>query len=303
MIDKKPANKIKLNRSQIREGLKQIPIESIIMGEGKKKALTTKQKGFIKDVAMGKTKAQAYRDNYNSKTTKKLQGDAGYKLSAKPVINAEIEAFKLALEAQAHYEGANLKALILHQLTIHALSPETPPASRIRALELLGKSYDVGLFVERKEITTINSSHDAKNKLMKQLKDALKRNAITVDYDMTGESLLDEIKGTPPPNQITEPQTHRTPTPQIDRHDAQSDTHSIPHTKSPQIDAQPIDYIEENSQVATLPDDTNNINKEAQVIDSEGKKVNEGVGASISTEEGKGEDTETPPRTVWKEKG
>jgi hypothetical protein len=144
MIDKKPANKIKLNRSQIREGLKQIPIESIIMGEGKKKSLTTKQKGFIRDVAMGETKAQAYRNNYNSKTTKKLQGDAGYKLSAQPVINAEIEAFRLALEAQAHYEGSNLKALILHQLTIHALNPDTPPATRVRALELLGKSYDVG---------------------------------------------------------------------------------------------------------------------------------------------------------------
>jgi hypothetical protein len=298
MIDKKPANKIKLNRDQIREGLKQIPIESIIMGEGKKKALTTKQKGFIKDVAMGVTKAQAYRNNYNTKAKPKQAGTEGCKLSAKPIINSEIEAFKLALEAQAHYEGANLKALILHQLTIHALSPETPPASRIRALELLGKSYDVGLFVERKEITTINSSHDAKNKLMKQLKDALNRNAITVDYEMSGESLLDEIKGTPTPSQITESQTHRTPTPQIDRHDAQSDTHSIPHTES-----QAIDLIEENSQVATLPDETNNINKDAQVIDSEGKEVNKGVGVLIFTEEDKGKDTETPPVTVWTEKG
>jgi hypothetical protein len=299
MIDKKPANKIKLNRSQIREGLKQIPMESIIMGEGKKRTLTTKQKGFIRDVATGKTKAQAYRDNYNSKTTKKLQGDAGYKLSAKPVINAEIEAFRLALEAQAHYEGANLKALILHQLTIHALSPDTPPATRVRALELLGKSYDVGLFVERKEITTINSSFDAKNKLMKQLKDALKRNAITVDYDMTGESLLDEIKGTPPPAEIAEAETHPTRTTIYGHADTPSYTHSIPHTKSPQIDSQTIDSKQEKEQVATLPDDTNNINNDAQVIDSKG----EGEGVLISTDEDKGGVTETPPVTVWNEKG
>jgi len=300
MIDKKPANKIKLNRSQIKEGLKQFPIESLIMGEGKKKTLTTKQRGFIKDVASGVTKAQAYRNNYNTRAKPKQAGTEGCKLSAKPIINAEIEAFRLALEAQAHYEGANLKALILHQLTIHALSPDTPPATRVRALELLGKSYDVGLFVERKEITTINSSMDAKNKLMKQLKDALSRNAITVDYSMTGESLLDEIKGTPTANQSAEPQTHRTPTPQIDRTDTPADMHTIPHAKSPQIDAQPIDSIEEKEQVATLPDDTNNINNDAQVIDSEGEV---GVGVSISTEEAKGEDTETPPRTVWTEKG
>jgi hypothetical protein len=292
--NKKPANKIKLNRSQIREGLKQLPIESLIMGEGKKRTLTTKQKGFVRDVALGKTKAQAYRDNYNTKTTKKLQGDAGYKLSTKPVINAEIEAFRMALEAQSHYVGGNLKALIMHQLTQHALNEDNPPASRIRSLELLGKSYDVGLFVERKEITTINSSMDAKNKLMKQLREVMNRNALTVDYDMTGESLLEEIKGTPTLNETSEPQTHRTPTPQ-NRHDiAESDLHTIPHNGS-----QPIDLKEENSQVATLPDDTNNINNDAQVIDSKG----EGEGVLNSTDEDKGGVIETPPVTVWNEKG
>ena len=303
MITKKPANKIKLNRSQIKEGLKQFPMESIIMGEGKKRTLTAKQRGFIKDVASGVTKAQAYRNNYNTRAKPKQAGTEGCKLSAKPIINAEIEAFKLAIEAQAHYEGANLKALILHQLTIHALSPDTPPATRVRALELLGKSYDVGLFVERKEITTINSSFDAKNKLMKQLKDALSRNAITVDYAMTGESLLDEIKGTPTANQSAEPQTHRTPASQNARHDTPSDTHSIPHTKSPQIDAQPIDSIEEKEQVVTLPHDINDMNIDAQVIDSEEEKKEEGEGVLNVWEESEESIQEDPPVNVWKEKG
>ena len=300
MIDKKPANKIKLNRSQIREGLKQIPLESIIMGEGKKKTLTTKQRGFIKDVASGVTKAQAYRNNYNTRAKPKQAGTDACKLSAKPIISAEIEAFKLALEAQAHYEGANLKALILHQLTIHALSPDNPPASRIRALELLGKTYDVGLFVERREITTINSSHDAKTKLMKQLKDALKRNAITVDYDMTGESLLEEIKGNSTKTETAEVDTHYTPASQNDRHDTPSDTHSIPHAKSPQIDAQPIDYIEEKEQVATLPHDINDINNDVQVIDYKGE---EGEGVLNVWEESEESVQEHPPVNVWKEKG
>ena len=303
MIDKKPANKIKLNRSQIREGLKQIPLESIIMGEGKKKTLTTKQRGFIKDVALGKTKAQAYRDNYNSKSKKQYQGNEAHKLASNPTINNEIEAFKLALEAQAHYEGANLKALILHQLTIHALSPDTPPSSRIRALELLGKTYDVGLFVERKEITTINSSHDAKTKLMKQLKDALKRNAITVDYDMTGESLLEEIKGNSTKTETAEVDTHYTPASQNDRHDTPSDTHSIPHAKSPQIDAQPIDYIEEKEQVATLPHDINDINNYAQVVDFNEEKKEEGEGVLNVWEESEESVQEHPPVNVWREKG
>lgn len=303
MIDKKPANKIKLNRSQIREGLKQIPIESIIMGDGKKRSLTTKQRGFVRDVAMGKTKAQAYRDNYNSKSKKQYQGNEAHKLASNPLIHNEIEAFRLALEAQSHYEGANLKALILHQLTIHALSPDTPPATRVRALELLGKSYDVGLFVDRKEITTINNSVDAKTKLMKQLKDALNRNAITVEYDMTGESLLDEIKGNSTKTETAEVDTHYTPASQNDRHDTPSDTHSIPHAKSPQIDAQPIDYIEEKEQVATLPDDINNINNDAQVIDSNEELKEEGEGVLNVWEESEDSVQEHPPVNVWREKG
>jgi hypothetical protein len=295
---KKPANKIKLNRTQIREGLKQLPIETIIMGEGKKRTLTTKQKGFIRDVALGETKAQAYRNNYNTKTKAKYQGDAGYKMSTNPVINQEIEAFKMALEAQAHYEGGNLKALIMHQLTLHALNEDNPPASRIRSLELLGKSYDVGLFVERKEITTINNSMDAKNKLMKQLREALNRNALTVDYDMTGESLLEEIKGVSPLSEISEPQTHRTPTTQNGHDSTESDLHTIPHNGS-----QAIDLKQENPQVATFTDDINDMNNDAQVIDSKGKKINKGEGVSNFTEEVKGEVTETPPVTVWTEKG
>ena len=288
MITKKPANKIKLNRTQIREGLKQIPIESIIMGEGKKKTLTTKQKGFIRDVATGKTKAQAYRDNYNSKTTKKLQGDAGYKMANNPVINAEIEAFKLAIEAQAYYDDANLKALVLHQLTLHALNENIPPATRVRSLELLGKSYGVGLFVERKEITTINSSHDAKNKLMKQLKEALSRNAITVDYEMTGDSLLEEIKGNSTKTETAEVDTHYTPASHIDRHDTPSDTHSIPHNES---NCKPFTVLNQD------------INNDPQDVDYKEEKKEGGEGVLNVWEESKEVIQEHPPVTVWTEKG
>lgn len=192
---KKPANKIKMSRTEIREALNQIPLETIISGEGKKRILTKKQRGFIKDVAMGETKAQAYRNNYNSKTKAQYQGNEAHKLASNPTIANEIEAFKVALLAREYQEGNKLKAFIVHQLTLHALNEDNPPASRIRSLELLGKSYDVGLFVDRKEVTTINNSIDLKAKLIEQLKDAMYKNSITIDYDMSGESLLNEIAG------------------------------------------------------------------------------------------------------------
>jgi hypothetical protein len=226
---KKPANKIKMSRTEIREALDQIPLETIISGEGKKRTLTAKQKGFVRDVAMGETKAQAYRNNYNSKTKPKYQGDAGYKMSNNPVINQEIEAFKVALLAREYQEGTKLKAFIMHQLTLHALNEDNPPASRIRSLELLGKSYDVGLFMEARKESTINNSVDIKAKLIEQLKDIMYKNSITIDYDMSGESLLDEIEGKKDGILVGDSDD---PTPEMSVRGGMADMHTIPDSQS-----------------------------------------------------------------------
>ena len=237
---KKPANKLKLNRSQIRAALNQIPLETIIGGEGKKRTLTAKQKGFIRDVALGETKAQAYRNNYNTKTKPKYQGDAGSKMANNPVISQEIEAFKVALLAREYQESTKLKAFIMHQLTLHALNEDNPPASRIRSLELLGKTYDVGLFMEARKEATINNSIDIKAKLMEQLKDIMRKNAITIEHD-DGNSLLEELRGDA--DEILLADTHYTPTPLNEPVHASPDIHSIPHTESLK-NMQPIDNIE-----------------------------------------------------------
>ena len=294
---KKPANKIRMNRSQIREALDQIPLETIISGEGKKNTLTAKQRGFVKDVAMGKTKAQAYRDNYNSKTKAKYQGDAGSKMAKNPVINQEIEAFKVALLAREYQTGTQLKAFIMHQLTQHALNEDNPPASRIRSLELLGKSYDVGLFVERKEVTTINNSGDIKAKLIEQLKEVMSKNAITIEHDASGDSLLEELKGNGEESLLAD--THYTPTPQNQPLPTQPDMHSIPHTESPENDyennkliLQPIDSNEESNTSCNV--------SRCIATDSE---ENGGVGGVKNSEEEGKIATENTPVNDLKQKG
>jgi hypothetical protein len=178
---------------------------------------------------MGETKAQAYRNNYNTKTKPKYQGDAGSKMANNPVINQEIEAFKVALLAREYQKGEQLKAFIMHQLTLHALNEENPPASRIRSLELLGKSYDVGLFMEARKESTINNSVDIKAKLMEQLKDIMHKNSITIEYDMSGESLLDEISGNQGENSAV---VDDDPTPEMSVRGGASDTHTIPDSES-----------------------------------------------------------------------
>ena len=54
----------------------------------------------------------------------------------------------------AQASALSLRHLVLEQLQKEALNPTNNESSRIRALELLGKTSDVGLFVERIETTT-----------------------------------------------------------------------------------------------------------------------------------------------------
>ena len=117
-IPKKPANHLKLNKRAIRESLDQLPIERILTGSGKKRSLTTKQREFAREVALGNTKAGAYRKVYNTKAKPKQVGTDASKLASKPSISAEIEAFRQAFEAQEYLSNDKLKALVLHQLTL-----------------------------------------------------------------------------------------------------------------------------------------------------------------------------------------
>jgi hypothetical protein len=134
---------------------------------------------------MGKTKAQAYRDAYKVDATPATIHTAPYEVAANPAVAREVEAYKLALEAEKHRTPSQLKALLVQQLVQHSLDQEFPPASRVACLKLLGSLYDVGAFVERKEITTINRSGDIRARLLSRL------TTITVDADVKVDDALD----------------------------------------------------------------------------------------------------------------
>lgn len=176
----------KLTRAQIREGLDTIPIETLLSsGQGKQPKLTTKQRDFAKAVAMGKTKAQAYRESYKADATQSTIVCAPYKLAADARIQQEVEAYKLAIEAEKHRTPLQLKALLVQQLVQHSLDDDFPPASRVQCLKLLGSLFEVGAFVERKEITTVNRSEDIRTRLLSRLQ------TITVDADVKVDDALD----------------------------------------------------------------------------------------------------------------
>lgn len=181
----------KLTRAQIKEGLDQIPIESLLSsGANKKPNLTSKQREFARAVAMGKTKADAYRENYKKDATPATIRTAPYEVAANPAVHREIEAYKLAIEAEKHRTPTQLKALLVQQLVQHSLDGDFPPSARVQCLRLLGQLYEVGAFVERKEITTINRSGDIRARLLATLGNITDVSPIEPD----GSSLLDEIQ-------------------------------------------------------------------------------------------------------------
>ena len=176
----------KLSRAQIRQGLDTIPIESLLSsGQGKTPKLTTKQRAFAHAVALGQTKAEAYRGAYKANPAPSTIVCAPYVLAKDARIQQEVEAYKLAIEAEKHRTPSQLKALLVQQLVQHSLDEEFPPASRVACLKLLGSLYDVGAFLERKEITTVSRSEDIRTRLLSRLQ------GITVDADVKVDDALD----------------------------------------------------------------------------------------------------------------
>lgn len=178
----------KLTRAQIKEGLDQIPVETLLSsGQGKQAKITHKQREFARAVAMGQSKANAYRVSHKAKPSKSTLNSEPYKLARDPRIAREVEAYRLALEAEKHRNPTQLKALLVQQLVQHSLDEEFPPAQRMKALQLIGQLFEVGAFLERKETTVVHKSTDIRTRLLERL------NPTTVIDD--GLTLMEEIRG------------------------------------------------------------------------------------------------------------
>ena len=227
----------KLTRAQIREGLDQIPVETLLMsGEGKRPKLTGKQKAFAHAVALGETKAQAYRQAYKPNATKRTMACKPYELMKDERIQREVEAYRLAIEAEKHRNPIQLKALLVQQLVQHSLDEDFPPAQRMKALQMIGNLFEVGAFLERKEITTVRKSTDIRTRLLERLGTLTD---VTVKDD--GLTLMQEIRG-----EGVEDASVRAPTAPVPALEAVHVPVSAPHTVSD------IQSLEKNSGGPTL---------------------------------------------------
>jgi hypothetical protein len=193
----------KLTRAQIKDGLDTIPIETLLSsGEGKKPKLTSKQKAFAHAIALGETKAEAYRKAYKRDASKATLSAQPYILAKDCRITKEVEAYRLALEAEKHRTPVQLKALLVQQLVQHSLDEDFPPAQRMKALQLIGNLFEVGAFLERKESVIVHKSSDIRTRLLQRLGKvtdvmAKQDDGLTLLQEIRGDGLADGSVGAP----------------------------------------------------------------------------------------------------------
>lgn len=157
--------------------------------------LTAKQIAFAKEIALGKsTQADAYRKVYKSKGKPKTVGSNASRLSTDERIATAVQAFKQSEQYREYQTPAQLRALVVSQLTNHVLDPDFPAAQRVQCLKLLGSVAEIGLFVDRKETLVVHQSADIRERLLSQLKNVIDTQATDVTPNDDADSLLDEIK-------------------------------------------------------------------------------------------------------------
>ena len=214
-----------IGRQAIRETLKEVPIESVLLLG--KSDLTHKQKEFARHVALGETGAEAYRKAYNTKAKPKHQGNKASELKADERIKREIEAYKLANQAETYRSAAGLRSLVLHSLTQVLIDPATKPAQKIQAARVLGQVTEVAAFTEVKKITHVNGSDEIKAQIMSQLKGLMLsagQSGEVVDVDAV--NLLEELAGSGTNSSDSDP--YSTPTDPTANATEPAPIHTIP---------------------------------------------------------------------------
>jgi hypothetical protein len=234
IVNSEAGQSMGLSRKQIREGLEQVPVDRILGVSGE---LTAKQKKFAYGVAMGETKAEAYRKAYKAKPAPSTIVTAPYTLAADPRIQREIEAYKLANEAAKHRTAAQLRDLVIQSLVQVVIDPDAKHSAKISAARVLGTVTEVAAFTEQKVTRIIKSSEDARTQIMQQLRDMMKAGA-TDAIEIDAAELLEELS--PTLDEVAEDDPAATPPPDYGGQESHSGLHTIPLKGSQEIDPTPI---------------------------------------------------------------
>lgn len=113
--------------------------------------LTAKQEEFSRLVADNVNYSEAYRRVYSTEGMKPATVfSSASKLIDVPHVKARVKALINAKRERHEIDAARVRRHVYERLMLESLEDDSPPAARIRALELLGKIDVVGMFKEMK---------------------------------------------------------------------------------------------------------------------------------------------------------
>jgi len=144
--------------------------------KAKDQPLTSKQLEFAELIASGFTKSDAFRKAYDVSPDTKEK--SVHEMASKTFNNVKVMGRIKAIQHQKAEDlrmlGIKQQTFIMRALEKEATDIENNSASRIRALELMGKAHMVGLFTDKVEIKSENINMSAEE-LEDQLKEKLQK--------------------------------------------------------------------------------------------------------------------------------
>ena len=131
--------------------------------------ITPKQNAFASFVASGDNNTEAYRKAYDtSKMSEQVIRNSAFKLSKNEKVKTAIKSLKKDTQKERRAHRKLTGDWIIEQLQDEAANDRNPAASRIRALELLGKK--MGFFEDSTLVTVKNQSpEEIEKELMEKL--------------------------------------------------------------------------------------------------------------------------------------
>lgn len=118
-------------------------------GQGKDhNGLTAKQEAFAQGVGTrGETLAGAYRAAYDAEGMSPAAVHvAACRLMDNAAVALRVNALVGQRQAKASHDAARIKQHVIERLHAESIDPDSTPAARVRALELLGRMGAVALF-------------------------------------------------------------------------------------------------------------------------------------------------------------
>ncbi len=145
---------------------------SITRGQGHDdNGLTVKREAFCQAMSSGHYSSQsaAYRVAFDCSNMAPATVHAeASRLMANPAVSARIAELNELKRAVNSLDHAKIRAHVIARLHIESLDPDSSPASRIRALELLGKLGGVAAFEKPSEEASATTDAESVSKALRE---------------------------------------------------------------------------------------------------------------------------------------